>query len=360
MKDDAVEVHSKRAAETEPGDQTARHRQGSKKLIKVARLLAIDAECEAANALNGVVGDRYLYCHNAIFRSIRDAAIYAGCDFSAADSRLLRNYLSLPLFSLANILAQRTIPYLENAYALEEVLRQNADTALPVRFLLQNIRPNYLLHEASHFVGEQKARDEAWEFCESPRQRFTITSILIESFANTIERLASSGDCHLIHAIFFRMNSYMDYEPARWTVANRGLKAFGLHAVYKLAFLSYVLSNISDDKITAAIVDRIAELIWERPLCQDERELVVQLIGFGYRINSKFRDETSRLYFRWHGCESEFASLQASSLIMDDHTSEAILGIMTRLSRIVLPDPSKSVAGPSNSNADAPLRSATH
>lgn len=357
MKEDFLQEQPARAAGTQPWDQTVQHRQDPKKLVKVARLLAIDAECTEKNALNGVIGDRYLYCHNAIFRRIRDTAILAGCDFSAADSCLLRSYLSFPLFSLGNILAQHTIPYLENALALEELLRRNGEIALPVRFLLKNVRPNYLLHEASHFVGEQETKDEAWEFCESPRQRFVIASIVVEAFANTIERLASSNDCALIHAIFFRLNSYMDYEPARWTVANRGLKTFGPHAAYRLAFLSYLFSNVSDAMPTPAIVDRIIELIWERPLCQDERELVVRLIGLGYRINSQFRDETSRAYFRWYGCESEFADLQADFLIMNDRVSEAILRTMTRLSHIVLPEPSESLL---SASANPLLRFAAH
>ena len=340
MKEDVLEKQPADGAET---DHQVKDLQGTKKLIKIASLVAIDAECNATNGISGVIGDRYLYCHNPIFRRIRDTAIHAGCSFSAADSRLLRNYLSLPLFSLGEILEKRTIPYLENTLTLQEILRQNADIAVPVQLLLRNLRPNYLLHEASHFVGEQEIRNETWEFCESSRQRFVITSIVVEAFANTIERLASSDNCALIHAIFFHLNSYMDYDPARWTIANQGLRVFGLHAAFRLAFLSYLLANISDDKVTTATADRIVDLVWERPLCQDERKLLLQLLGSGYRINPRFRDETSRAYFRWHGCETEFAALQVNSLIMSDRPTEAILRTMARFARIALPEVSMPV-----------------
>lgn len=323
-----------------PTKQLPENQDISSRFVKITTLLELDDACQAPHAIDAILGDRYLYTHNRMFSRVRDAALRYGCRFTDQDSPLLRSYIAFSLFSLHKIIDTKTVPYVANTGLLRDLAHRRQNLAVPVRFLMASMRHNYILHESSHLVAHQVITTEhhrALDHCRSEAERFVWTSILTEAFANTVERLASSDPCPLIHVIFYLLNSYMDYRPEKWTQAAAALHAFGLERAFRLAFLSYVVSNILEDPTAPTIRDRVIDLVWGRPLAAEEIELVSRLLESGYRINTTFREETSRSYFRFFGAESSFLALKDMRAIMDDGISEALLRLVSMLAGVALP-----------------------
>jgi|SRR5579862_5778534 len=82
--------------------------------IPFAMLTGLD-NFPALNALANPFGDSYLYRHNPIYTRIRHAAFSFGYRFSAEDTPLWRDYQSLSLLSLHQILSAKIIPYFDTA-----------------------------------------------------------------------------------------------------------------------------------------------------------------------------------------------------------------------------------------------------
>lgn len=323
-----------------PVKQLPESKDISKKTVKLAMLLQFDDACESPHGIEAILGDRYLYAHNGIFSRIRDAALRFRCEFTDRDSPLLRSYIAFPLFSLHEIIDQKTVPYVANTHLLRDMAYRKEDLALPVRFLLESMRHNYILHESSHLVAHQIVSGDCsvLEHCRSETERFVFRSLLTESFANTVERLASSVPRPpLIHMIFYVLNSYMDYQPQKGTVPARALEIFGLDKAFRLAFLSYIISNIIDDQIDITVRERVMDLVWGGSITREEAELVNESLCSGYRINTGFREETTRSYFRYFGAESSFLALKDMRVLMDDKISECVLHLISVLADLALP-----------------------
>src|ERR1700748_1932626 len=89
--------------------------------VPIGWLTEFDSD-PADNALPDAFGDSYLYSHNPVFAGVRDAALGFGYQFSAEDTPLWREYQALGLTALPQILAGKTIPYLDTGKAFRRII----------------------------------------------------------------------------------------------------------------------------------------------------------------------------------------------------------------------------------------------
>lgn len=312
-----------------------------KTAVRLRELLYMDDACGSPQALSRVLGDRYLYAKNPLFATIRKAALARGYEFSDSGSRLLHKYTVMPLLALEEIMEHKTIPYFDNVTVLRELVEKKPDVALPVLFVYNSLRSNHVLHESSHCVAysllQEGHGDLMLDRCRSLAERFVLISVLTEAFANAMERLASSSPCPNTHAFFFILNSYMDYTAERRPMLENAMAHYGLERLFRLAYLSFLYSNIRQEEVSAAAFDRMIEVAWPgfHP-SEEERLAIGKLINTGYRISSNFRDNTSVAYFRLHGCEEEFLELGRLTFLDDDTAAADLMGFLSSLSEVVV------------------------
>jgi hypothetical protein len=294
--------------------------------VQVADLLAVDERYESENSIPLVLGDRYLYAVNKVFTNIRNEVIARGYRFSNADSRLLRDYQTMPLLMLQEIIERKIIPYVDNVSILQTIIKRTPGLKLPARFIANTLHRNYLFHESCHCVAYyilQENKDFLDELCRSEKERFVMISILTESFANTVERLSSSAPCPNSHVFFFNLNSYMNYDLNSRQVLQDALEKHGIQRLFRLAFLGYMHSNLRKAKADPATVDRMLTLAWAgSPISEEERKPMDELVNNGYAIHSGFREETAPAYFRLYDCEAEFIEAGQSDFLNHPMTNE--------------------------------------
>ena len=112
----------------------------------------------APNALSDAFGDSYPYCHNPVYRNIRDATLALGYRFSAEDTALWRDYQSLSLVALHRILSTKIVPYFDTANSLRRLIDANPQARLPPGLIAGNVKRNFAFHESAHCVAHSLMR----------------------------------------------------------------------------------------------------------------------------------------------------------------------------------------------------------
>lgn len=273
-------------------------------MIALSQLLqAADVQpSDGRTGIPAVLGDSYLYVKNPICRDIRDKAIAFSYSFSDQDCGLWRDYQVLPLVTLPHILTSRMIPFIDNISILARLMENKTDLAVPPHFLLTALKKNYLLHESGHAVSYAILERQNGSLLDgwSEGERFVVEAFLCESFANTMEKIASAMAWDKMHALFFTLNSYIIYNREHIERVRDALRVFGAKAVFALGFVLFYASNTSRGTAIAFDRDRALETLVKNrylPSVQDADALCNQLMGSGFTVNPDFRDETTPLYF---------------------------------------------------------------
>lgn len=271
-------------------------------------------EVSAPNALADAFGDRYLYRYNAIFANIRNAAIDRGYVFSAEDSPLWRDYQALSLLALPRILQSRTIPYFNTSASFRRLLDAHPGLRLPPAFLMMNVKRNYAFHESAHCIAHsilQRMETDLRALAPADGHRFVLESILAESFANTVETLASVfRHMPVSDNIFFPLNSYFSWNQKREGILARGAAECGLPLRFALLFLAYFEANLASDPPADPTFDRIAGAA---NCPADAGGIARDIIGIGFGLYAGFRESTTPAYFELLGYTAEYKALACSA-----------------------------------------------
>lgn len=263
----------------------------------------------AANALADGVGDRYLYRHCPVFRSIRDAVLDLGFRFSSADTFLWRDYLSFPLMSLKRILANKTIPYVDNGTTFRRLIQEYPGVRLPPGFVTGNLKANHAFHESAHCVAHAILQTKRFGM-RPARACAAVDAVFAESFANTVEALGTIfTHMPLSDHVFYPLNSYVAQNKRMQDVLVRAAE-LGAERRFTLLFLSYFKANLTTDKPT----DRQFEQIAEAGECTfGEYALVRELTGIAFGLNQEFRESTNPAYFDLLGLGNEYRELSGGN-----------------------------------------------
>jgi len=277
--------------------------------VSLAGLAELD-NAPAANALPDAFGDRYLYRHNPVFASIRDAALGFGYRFSAEDTPLWRDYQSLSLMALHRILTGKTIPYFDTGTMFRRLIDNNPAARLQPAFIISNLKRNYAFHESAHCVAHsitQRIEAELRSVAPHEADRFVLEAILAESFANTVEALgAVHRHMPFSDRVFYPLNSYYSHDQKREDTLKGALAELGTELRFTLLFLSHFEANLAIQLPTDSTYERIAEA---GECFGDQAKIAREIADTGFKLSAGFRESTTPAYFEMLGYTPEYHAL---------------------------------------------------
>lgn len=303
--------------------------------IPLAWLAELD-DIPAPNALSDAFGDRYLYRHNSVFASVRNAALDLGCTFSAEDTPLWRDYQAFSLLALRRILETRTIPYFDTTAAFRRLLDSHPNLRLPPAFIASNVKRNYAFHESAHCVAHSLIRQmepELRALASHDSGRFVLEAILAESFANTAESLASVfRHMPVSDNIFFPLNSYFLRDSKREEILVRAGAECGPELRFLLLFLAHFEANLAASPPEDSTYDRIEESA-NCPAAEISRAR--EITGIGFNLSAGFRESTTPVYFELLGLTREYKALAGSAWLAQSQNQDFVRELARKLHRAV-------------------------
>jgi hypothetical protein len=307
-------------------------------MIDIAKLIALHDGHSCAHALHHSLGDGYLYKHNQVFANVRNVVQARGFVFSHRHTSLWKEYNVLSLLCLQSILDRRVVPYCDNVSPLRSVASRSASPGLPqkvMRFLLGNLRRNYLLHESAHCIAHDVLQQIDAPGSQVDKKTLVLDNLFAESFANATETFAASLLDTTAEKFFFNLSSFMSYIPAVKEAAWRLGSGCGLRGLFKIICFSYVFANLRHEEVTPEMSDLCVSFSLDGAgLDEDDRQPLAVLFENSLKLNENFREETAAVYFGFLGCYDEFAELYRFNLFADSgHLSRYLdaLNVLTDL-----------------------------
>ncbi|HUP57410.1 MAG TPA: hypothetical protein VM598_08160, partial [Bdellovibrionota bacterium] len=241
-----------------------------------------------------VLGDGYLYRHNATFRHVRDAVRELGYKFSSDDPY---HYRSLRLGALAGILATRVLPYTDTHSCLVAV-----EQARPGRFTAEEVptnAQNYLLHESSHCVADFHLPKAG----RGPREA-VLRLIASEAYALANDSLASHFARPGVHEYMYARNSYQQPENIRGAGKRieASLDEFGDEGTFRLLYYAALVKQFLPFKaIDRKVLARVIALALPGKTSWNARSLERFRLTLEIHYSGKpekFTDETAAFFFK--------------------------------------------------------------
>jgi len=278
-------------------------------MIKIASLIKLHDGYSTGHSLQCNLGDGFLCSRNAFFAAIRDWAIEQGLHFSTEYSPLWRQYQSLPFFSLQDIFDARVVPYMDNVTVFRNALQLDPSLALPLRFMLETLKKNYILHESSHYVAYKTL--EAWRNREgapgSDKEWFVTYCLLSECMARMMERFAIFSADSEFHSVLLEFNCYTNVSEKNQKIYDRAAAGASVPQLFYLGLMMALWSNITAEPLPDNMRRRFFELAFgEAESRAKETEEILEFVKTITSLSAEFREYTTRSYFRLYGCEKEF------------------------------------------------------
>ena len=285
--------------------------------LSLAELLALHDAHPGDNTLPRNLGDGYLYNHSLIFRNIRDGSLALGCHFNDTPAPLWHMHNVVALLSLPHILAERTVPYIDNVTPLRAVLAARPNLVLPEVYYtgFNGFRGNTLLHETAHCLANAvmpfHAYDRSWDIAMVHREACTI--LLAESFANAVEFWFSTEIQGEGPEIFLSMNSNARVAPQRGMVLRNLENLAGFSPAFLFVLLCYLHANVHYNARRAdpAWIQAVAATAYPNHpgLPTQHLDTLALICRFTFNLSSTFRRTTATIYFDYLGYEGTLAAL---------------------------------------------------
>lgn len=309
-------------------------------MIDIAKLITLHDGHSRAPALSHSLGDGYLYTHNKVFANVRDVVRARGFVFSSRHTNLWREYNVISLLCLQSILDGRVVPYCDNVTPLRAVASRSANLGLPrsvMRFLLGNLRRNYLLHESAHCIAHHVFQQIDARGSHVDKKTIVLDNLFAESFANATETFAASLLETIAEKFFFNLSSFMSYIPAVKESAWRLGSEYGLHGLFKIICFSYFLANLRYEEVTPEMSDLCVSISLDGAgVDKHDKQPLTVLFENSLKLNEKFREETAAVYFGFLGCHDEFAALYRFNLFADSYRLSRYLDALNILTDLVV------------------------
>ena len=281
--------------------------------MKLKKMLDAHRKFSNVDSLSDNLGDGYLLAHNLVYRNVREVALQIGLKFNNVR---FHDYEVLPLTQLPKILEEKTIPYVPNVNALQEI-----EDAAPGVFQLMEappLRANYVCHEAAHGIARKLRLDHIGQpgGKKIAEQRELALAILLEeSFANTAESLLSIYAENEIHQEFLAKNTYIFEDLPSRVRLKRAVKLIGLEATARLTLLSFLYANMLKPQVSAREFDRVLTLVlMNRPkqrfdlTKKETAELKAVFLG-GFDLDPVFTIRTNGFCLRLMGIKTKLPTL---------------------------------------------------
>ena len=310
-------------------------------MVELGRLLEINSYYRHPHAFENCLGDQYLYARNRIYRQIRDCSLRYGLCYCGEGSTLWHDYQVCPLFCLNLMLANKSVPMVDNTSSLVRIAAMGGPSfAVSSKFLTKVFKRNYLLHESAHYIAHHiiglNSSSMHDSIFASEEERAVAAALLGEAFATTAERLAWALADNRTHILLLNLNSYVDYREPNHNMVTECLESFGVPAMLRLGMTASFLNNLKKAPVTDlecnAILDHLFPGIKDNVATEKLRPLVAHV----FSVAPAFFEETTPAYFRLLGREKVFVEMSGRNFSLDE-LENIMEPIMPKLLEIITP-----------------------
>ncbi len=309
-------------------------------MIDISKLIALHDGSSCAPALYHNLGDGYLYTYNKVFANVRDVVRAKGFAFSRRHTTLWNDYNVIPLLCLQSILDRGILPYCDNVSSLRSVASRSASVDLPptvIRFLMGNLRRNYLLHESAHCIAHRVFQQIDARGSWVDKKTVVLDNLFAESFANATETFAASLLETTAEKFFFKVNSFMSYIPAVKDAVWQLGSEYGPRAVFKILCFSYFLANLRYEEVSPEVLGECVSLMLDGRASEEcDKQPLAVLLENSLKLNEKFREETAAVYFSFLGCHDEFVASYRLNILQDRNRLARYLDALNLLVDLVV------------------------
>lgn len=284
-------------------------------------------------------GDGYLCEHNPLYRNIRKKGLSVGATYLKDENTRWYDYMVFPLVNFDELLANKEIPYIDNFNVLQRLSVKHPKLNLPEKFIRDAFKRNYLLHETCHCIAHQFLLDNTANGKKASKSVQLTNSLLGEALANSVELVSSTLATDSAHIFLHVLNSYVPYSPRLQEILQKALGEVGMSVFLKMTFASYFFNNLLGYEHSMENVEKIIDTF--RPFFDfddSKREALSEAIWKGCRLNPRFRDETSVIYFSTFGLGDKYKSLTAETVFSSKKTIENLGQAANQLCDLVLTD----------------------
>jgi hypothetical protein len=299
---------------------------------------------DVPQSLSGNFGDGYLYQHNILYRNVRKQGILCGTTYSVGGNSRWYDYLVFPLVNFDELLENKEIPYVDNYNVLLRLCQKHPKLILPEKFIRDSFKRNYLLHETCHciahdFLLKPTKHSQEMSVNKISKSIRLLNSLLGESFANSVELISSAIADTNAHIFLHALNSYIPYSPKSRELVQKAIDEIGLPGFLKLAFTSYFFNNLLGYEHSKANAEKILAVFnpyLKLEIKNGNREIILDVLFKCCLLNTRFRDETSIVYFSSLGLGDTYKNLSAEKVFSDPKTVKNITEKAIQLCDLVL------------------------
>ncbi len=301
---------------------------------------------DVPHSISANIGDGFLCQNNKFYRKIRKMGINFGTEYALKHNDLWNDYIVFPFVNFDDILNKKTIPVIDNFNTLVRLSEKHPTLNLPEKFIRDSFKRNYLLHETCHCIANEFLAENS-QYFEFSREEFSVkqitllNSLLGEALANSVEIISSSIADNDAHIFFHALNSYVPYSPKANEILKDAVKAVGIVVFLKLTFISFFFNNILGYEHTEINVENLFnkfEPYFEFEGNTESKQKLLEAILKCCRLNTRFRDETSKVYFGSFGLGKEYEELTTEKVLDNLQMVEYLVWSTNRLCDPVLED----------------------
>ena len=288
------------------------------------------------------LGDGYLCENNILYRNVRKQGIICGTTYNVNENSRWYDYMVFPLVNFDELLESKEIPYIDNYNVLVRLSEKYPKLSLPEKFIRDSFKRNYLLHETCHciaheFLLEQKKKSQKTSENKLSKSVKLLNSLLGEALANSVELISSAVADTNAHIFLHVLNSYVPYSPKTQELLQKAIGEAGISVFLKLTFVSFFFNNLLGYEHSKENVEKILDLF--SPYFEfknEKREIVLEALLKCSRLNPRFRDETSVIYFSSFGLGDNYKKLSSEKVFGSRKMVENIAQSAHNLSDLIL------------------------
>ena len=283
------------------------HREVADPDIRLLDLVELDAGSHHEEGLQGCLGDSYLCVQNPLFRVVRQQSLRHGCSFVPATDA---GYLTAPLLALAEVLDTNTIPYLANRQRICDIVARCPTLRLNLTSLLRLFRRNVVLHESSHCLSQSflSPRRES-RIPVSNASEHVLTLLLSEAFAISLERIGACFAVSQVERALYALNSYVN--PGRDSpLLQEAIRTCGFSTVLSAGMMAILYFSTHENDLSDEAQESILSLLASiQAVNSTDASMIRIIMKTSFAVNSRFRVETTPLFFEYIGHLDEYRTL---------------------------------------------------
>lgn len=267
-------------------------------MTSIRTILTIHDQYSSSKSLKHNLGDGYLITFNSIYRKIRHHTLKSGYSFT---KDRFYHYDVLPMIELARIHSQKTIPYRDNVSVLR-LIRDAPNWIFETSPDLLG-QENFIFHESCHAVARNIIESHLNRpLLSRALQLKTISVLMEESFANSVEAMAVGYVNSARHRLFLQRNSYMKFDKDWESILRIALKTMAPQKLFQFLFYCFLHANFLYAELRSTELDRILKLIYDgknlKKFDKQSRTLFRHLAKIALGLQANFRLASTQLFFR--------------------------------------------------------------